>query len=75
MGIKHREAVHCEADDLIAGYALTYGQHTEVVISSFDSDFFQLLTDRVRETDHCNRKQDQKDNRIREKGQKWCIRY
>lgn len=47
MGIKHREAVHCEADDLIAGYALTYGQHTEVVISSFDSDFFQLLTDRV----------------------------
>lgn len=47
MGIKHTEAAHCEADDLIAGYALTNGQQTEVVIFSFDSDFFQLLTDRV----------------------------
>lgn len=47
MNIKHAEAVHCEADDLIAGYALTYGKQMDMVISSFDSDFFQLLTDRV----------------------------
>lgn len=47
MGIIHTEAVFCEADDLIAGYALTYGKQTDMVISSFDSDFFQLLTDRV----------------------------
>ena len=47
MGIIHTEAVFCEADDLIAGYALTYGKQMDIVISSFDSDFFQLLTDRV----------------------------
>ena len=47
MGIIHTEAVFCEADDLIAGYALTYGKQMDMVISSFDSDFFQLLTDRV----------------------------
>lgn len=47
MGIIHTEAVFCEADDLIAGYALTYGKQTDMVISSFDSDFFQLLTDWV----------------------------
>lgn len=32
------------ADDLIAGYALTCGQENEIIISSFDSDFFQLIT-------------------------------
>lgn len=47
MGIKHMETTTCEADDLIAGYALTFGQKMEVMISSFDSDFFQLITDRV----------------------------
>ena len=47
MGIKHTETADCEADDLIAGYALTYGKQMDMVISSFDSDFFQLLTDRV----------------------------
>jgi len=47
MGIKHTEAADSEADDLIAGYALTYGKQMDMVISSFDSDFFQLLTDRV----------------------------
>lgn len=47
LGIKHAETVDCETDDWIAGYALTYGRETEVVISSFDSDFFQLITDRV----------------------------
>ncbi len=47
LGIKYAETVSCEADDLIAGYALTYGRHMEIIISSFDSDFFQLITDKV----------------------------
>lgn len=47
MGIKYSETTICEADDLIAGYALTYGKENEIVISSFDSDFFQLITDKV----------------------------
>lgn len=32
---------------IIAGYALEFGQQMEVIISSFDSDFFQLITDNV----------------------------
>lgn len=47
LGIKHTETITCETDDLIAGYAFTYGQENEIVISSFDSDFFQLITDKV----------------------------
>ncbi len=47
LGIKHTETVACETDDWIAGYAFTYGQENEIVISSFDSDFFQLITDNV----------------------------
>ncbi|MBD5511364.1 MAG: 5'-3' exonuclease [Lachnospiraceae bacterium] len=47
MGIKHVETTACEADDLIAAYVLSYGQDMPVTISSFDSDFFQLITDKV----------------------------
>lgn len=47
MGIRRLETDCCEADDVIAGYACALGQKMEVVISSFDSDFFQLITDRV----------------------------
>lgn len=47
LGIKHIETTDCEADDLIAGYASSLGQQIEVIISSFDSDFFQLITDNV----------------------------
>lgn len=47
MGIRHAETTDCETDDLIAGYALAYGKQMDIIISSFDSDFFQLLTDRV----------------------------
>lgn len=47
LGIKHTETITYETDDLIASYALTYGQENEIVISSFDSDFFQLITDKV----------------------------
>lgn len=47
LGIKHIETTDCEADDLIAGYALSLGRQIEVIITSFDSDFFQLITDKV----------------------------
>ena len=46
-GIKHAETTVCETDDWIAGYALTYGNDTQIIISSFDSDYFQLITDNV----------------------------
>ena len=41
------ETTDCETDDLIAAYCKRYGGETEIVISSFDSDFFQLITDTV----------------------------
>lgn len=47
LGIQHAETTICEADDVIAAYALTAGLEYEIVISSFDSDFFQLITDKV----------------------------
>lgn len=47
MGIKYAETTTCEVDDLIAGYALNIEDDMEIVISSFDSDFFQLITDRI----------------------------
>ena len=47
LGIRNKETTDCETDDLIARYALTYGQEMEIVISSFDSDFFQLIPDKV----------------------------
>lgn len=47
LGIKYIETTTCEADDVIAGYALEYGADYEVIISSFDSDFFQLITEKV----------------------------
>ncbi|MBE6961156.1 MAG: 5'-3' exonuclease [Ruminococcaceae bacterium] len=47
LGICHRETSVCEADDWIAGYARQYGREMEVVIVSQDSDFFQLITERV----------------------------
>lgn len=46
LGISHAETACCEADDWIAGYALSW--EGELVISSFDSDFFQLITDKVK---------------------------
>lgn len=47
LGIKHAETTVCETDDWIAGYAFNKTEDTEMVISSFDSDFFQLITDKV----------------------------
>lgn len=34
-------------DDIIAGYTISYGQKIKIIISSLDSDFFQLITDNV----------------------------
>ena len=47
LGIRYRETECCEADDWIAGYARRYGGDGDVVIASQDSDFFQLITDRI----------------------------
>ena len=47
LKIPYAETTVCETDDVVAAYALTYGDHTDIVISSFDSDFFQLITNRV----------------------------
>lgn len=47
LNIRYAETSDCEADDWIAGYALTCGTKAEVIISSFDSDFFQLIADKV----------------------------
>lgn len=48
LGIAHQETDACEADDWIAGYCGCYGAETEIVIASQDSDFFQLITERVK---------------------------
>ena len=47
LGIKYTEFTDCETDDAIAAYAFTYANDAEIVISSFDSDFFQLISERV----------------------------
>lgn len=47
MQIRHTETTIFEADDVIASYALTYGKQINIVIASYDSDFFQLISDRV----------------------------
>lgn len=48
LGICHTECEGCEADDVIAAYAMTLREECEVVISSYDSDFFQLIDKNVR---------------------------
>ena len=47
LQIKHAETTACETDDWIAAYTLTYGYENQIIISSFDSDYFQLITDKV----------------------------
>lgn len=53
MGIAHAETTDCETDDWISSYVHLYGtdsevnQGNEMVVSSFDSDFFQLISDKV----------------------------
>lgn len=47
LSIQHTETTVCETDDVVAAYALRYGKDMPIVISSFDSDFFQLITENV----------------------------
>lgn len=47
MKIRHFETIDCEADDLIACYAKKYAENIQIVISSLDSDFFQLISDEI----------------------------
>lgn len=47
MKIKHIEATEFEADDIIANYVYEYSGDMKIFISSFDSDFFQLISDTV----------------------------
>lgn len=48
MNIKYTEVQEMETDDLIAGYACTYGERMSVIIASFDSDFFQLINENIK---------------------------
>ena len=49
MGIKYCETEDVETDDVIASYVLTYGkQLLDIVVSSWDSDFFQLISENVK---------------------------
>ena len=47
LKIRHAETTTCETDDVVAAYALTYGKEMKITLSSFDSDFFQLINDNV----------------------------
>jgi 5'-3' exonuclease len=47
MNIRHSESVLVEADDVIAAYAMRFGGGTEIVISSNDNDFIQLVNANV----------------------------
>lgn len=46
LGIKHIESTEYEADDLIFSYALNFNSGY-VIISSYDSDFFQIVSDKI----------------------------
>lgn len=47
MGIKHAETTDCETDDIVAAYVFNRTDDTNIVISSFDSDYFQLISTNV----------------------------
>lgn len=48
MKIKHMEITELvEADDVISSYVFKYRKDMQIVISSFDSDFFQLIDENV----------------------------
>jgi DNA polymerase-1 len=47
MKIRHTETAELETDDVIASYAIKHSTKMQIVIASFDSDFFQLINDNV----------------------------
>lgn len=46
LGIRHAETTACEVDDWMSAYVRAY-PNISMVISSFDSDFFQLISPHV----------------------------
>lgn len=47
LGICYRETAACETDDWMASYALGLGKDYRMTLMSQDSDFFQLISDKV----------------------------
>lgn len=47
MRIRHTEVEELEVDDVVASYTHKYGNECQITIASFDSDFFQLLSENV----------------------------
>lgn len=47
LNIPFLETVDCETDDLVAAYVHAFRESMEVDILSYDSDFFQLISDNV----------------------------
>lgn len=47
MGIPFCEVKDAEADDVIASYVYKYGSDMQIILSSWDSDFFQLISPNV----------------------------
>jgi DNA polymerase-1 len=47
MNIRHVEVAELETDDVIASYVHSFQNECQIVIASFDSDFFQLINDNV----------------------------
>ncbi len=47
LKIPYAETNTCETDDWISSYVKKYSSEAEIIISSFDSDFFQLIADNV----------------------------
>ncbi len=45
--IKHTEVIGYETDDVIASYVIRYSRKFSCVISSWDSDYFQLINESV----------------------------
>lgn len=48
LNIKHTEVEEVETDDIIASYCFRYMNEYDIVISSFDTDFYSLINDRVK---------------------------
>lgn len=48
MKICHSECVGYEVDDVLAAFAVNNKAEFDIVISSFDSDFFQLIDDNIK---------------------------
>ena len=45
LGIKYLDSINMEADDVIASLTYLFNKNHIVIISSFDSDFFQLINE------------------------------